>query len=292
MPHVREAVSAVHDDHDALLVAALAAGDLTGTDRDQALALIDSCSDCAALHADLVAIARATATLPPPIASSGRDFRLTPAQAAGLRRSGWRRFLPAGGSVPLSRPLGVALATFGIAGLLIGTQPLSFVGSSGASASTPAPAAAQALTGAGAAASVANLAPEAAPSAAASAAGAPVPAAASAGASMGSGTSSDFGSEASAAASAAVADNASKAPVRAASGGGTAAGGVLGAGPAAPNQSAGGVPPSAPANDVLAGTGSSTTSSWSSPLVLLSLAVFLVGVVLFVSSYRGRRTSL
>src|SRR6476646_6590491 len=108
MPHVSEAIAASHDDHDLLLVAAFAAGDLTGAERDLARSLTASCGECAALHADLVAIARATATLPPPIASAGRDFRLSPAQAASLRRTGWRRLLPASGTSPLTRPLGVA----------------------------------------------------------------------------------------------------------------------------------------------------------------------------------------
>ena len=90
MPHVSEFHALPHDRHDRLVVAALAAGDLAGNDRDQALALTASCADCARLHADLIAIARATATLPPPIAATGRDFRLTPAQAADLRRTGWR----------------------------------------------------------------------------------------------------------------------------------------------------------------------------------------------------------
>ena len=98
MPHVSEVRATDHDRHDLMLVAALAAGDLAGTERDQAIALTASCAECAALHDDLVAIARATATVPPPIRGAGRDFRLTPEQAASLRPSGWRRFVPAGGS--------------------------------------------------------------------------------------------------------------------------------------------------------------------------------------------------
>ena len=100
-----------HDRHDPMLVAALAAGDLAGTERDQAIALTASCAECAALHDDLVAIARATASVPPPIRGAGRDFRLTPEQAASLRPTGWRRFVPAGGRGAFTRPLGVALAT-------------------------------------------------------------------------------------------------------------------------------------------------------------------------------------
>src|SRR6185295_12585376 len=96
MPHVRDVAATSHDRHDPMLMAALAAGDLAGTDRDQAIALTRSCTECASLHADLLAIAEATTTLPPPIPAPSRDFRLTPEQAAGLRRTGWRRLLPAG----------------------------------------------------------------------------------------------------------------------------------------------------------------------------------------------------
>src|SRR6478735_11263584 len=101
---------------------------------------------------------------------------------------GWRRFVPAGGGAAFTRPLGAALATFGIAGILIGTLSLGFTG--GSSASAPQPAA-----GAGAAADrnaeslVASGAPEApgnlqplpeTSAAAASAAAAPAPAASAA----------------------------------------------------------------------------------------------------------------
>ena len=66
MRHVRDVRATSHEDHDTMLVAALAAGDLAGTDRDQAIALIEGCTDCASLHDDLRAIARATSTLPSP----------------------------------------------------------------------------------------------------------------------------------------------------------------------------------------------------------------------------------
>src|SRR5688500_16511739 len=91
MPHASDLMPTPHDRHDTLLVAALAARDLTGADRDLASDLIASCTDCAALHDDLIAIARATAVVPPPIGTTPRDFRLTPADAARLRPSAWRR---------------------------------------------------------------------------------------------------------------------------------------------------------------------------------------------------------
>ena len=119
MPHVSE----THAQHDLLLVASLAAGDLAGADRDHAAAQIASCPDCATVHDDLIAIARATAALPPAVAP--RDFRLSPEQAAALRPVGWRRLVAAiGGSRPLmSRQLGIGLATIGLAGLLSAHSP-------------------------------------------------------------------------------------------------------------------------------------------------------------------------
>src|SRR6185436_18535562 len=84
MPNDSDVRVTSHERHDPMLVAALAAGDLAGPDRDQAIALTQSCASCASLHADLQAIARATASVPPPIAAPRRDFRLSPEQAASL----------------------------------------------------------------------------------------------------------------------------------------------------------------------------------------------------------------
>jgi hypothetical protein len=125
-------VSETHVQHDPLLVASLAAGDLAGADRDHAAAQIASCADCALLHADLIAIARATAVLPPAVAP--RDFTLSPEQAAALRPTGWRRLVAAmSGSRPLmSRQLGIGLATIGLAGLLVSVLPTVQLGSSAA----------------------------------------------------------------------------------------------------------------------------------------------------------------
>lgn len=144
MPHTREVQPTSHDRHDPMLVAALAADDLAGADRDQAIDLTRTCPDCAVLHDDLLALARATAAAPPPFAPRRRDFRLTPADAARLRPSAWRRLVAAVSKTPsaLSRPMGVGLATIGLVGLLVGNLQIgSFMGSS---ASTPAPRAAAA----------------------------------------------------------------------------------------------------------------------------------------------------
>ncbi len=77
-----------HSDHDALLVARFAAGDVTPAEAELARRLLATCPDCRLLASDLRAIARATADLPAPTRT--RDFRLSPELAARLRRSGWR----------------------------------------------------------------------------------------------------------------------------------------------------------------------------------------------------------
>jgi hypothetical protein len=115
MPHL----PASHADHDPLAIAAYAAGDATGPELDDALALVAACTDCAALHHDLRAIAAALPGLPAPART--RDFRLTPDQAASLRPAGWRRLLAplAGPRFAFAGPLGAGLATLGLAGFLV-----------------------------------------------------------------------------------------------------------------------------------------------------------------------------
>lgn len=155
-------VSESHVQHDPLLVASLAAGDLAGADRDHAAAQIASCADCASLHADLIAIARATAALPPAVAP--RDFTLSPEQAAALRQTGWRRLVAAmSGSRPLmSRQLGIGLATIGLAGLLVSVLPTVQLGSSAARPAASAAAGQQAPAVVAAPAGTSDLAGEAA----------------------------------------------------------------------------------------------------------------------------------
>ena len=115
MPHL----PASHADHDPLAIAAYAAGDATGPELDDALALVAACTDCAALHHDLRAIAAALPDLPAPART--RDFRLTPGQAASLRPAGWRRLLApfAGPKFAFAGPVGAGLATLGLAGFLV-----------------------------------------------------------------------------------------------------------------------------------------------------------------------------
>jgi anti-sigma factor RsiW len=74
--------AADHAHHDPELIAALLDRDTTATERSSAEARLASCPACAALHADLIALAQAARTLPPPVRS--RDFMLTAADAARL----------------------------------------------------------------------------------------------------------------------------------------------------------------------------------------------------------------
>jgi hypothetical protein len=124
-----------HASHDPLLIASLADGETAGPDHVRAEALVASCTDCAALHADLLALASATRSLPPP--ARPRDFQLTPADAARLRPAGWRRLLDGLGTSRdgLSRPLAIGLSTLGLAGLLVATVPSFFAGAAGGAAS-------------------------------------------------------------------------------------------------------------------------------------------------------------
>jgi hypothetical protein len=121
MPHVPDLHA--HDTHDRELIAAHAAGDLDGRDLATAAELLASCTGCAQLHADLRAIAAATATVP--ARPRTRDFRLTEADAARLRPGGWRRLAAAfaGPRLGFTAPLGGGLAALGLAGLLLTTVP-------------------------------------------------------------------------------------------------------------------------------------------------------------------------
>jgi hypothetical protein len=106
-----------HLAHDESLIAALVSGDLDGDDADRAADLVRGCAACALLASDLSAITIAIRAMPDPARS--RDFRLSAEQAAAVRRTGLRRFLPSSGSLGFARPLGTALATLGLAGLLV-----------------------------------------------------------------------------------------------------------------------------------------------------------------------------
>ena len=111
-----------HPRHDPTLIAGLAANDLTDSDRDRATALIATCTPCAALHRDLLAIAVATRALPN-LAIAPRDFRLHAEQAARLRRGSWIRaaLRPFASSRSATRPIADAFTSLGIAGIFVVT---------------------------------------------------------------------------------------------------------------------------------------------------------------------------
>src|SRR4029079_1687657 len=95
-------IPAEHAQHDLDLIAGHAAGDLPDVQRIRADALLESCTTCADIRRDLVAIASPTRTLP--ATRAPRDFQLSPAQAARLRRGGWRKSLLRPFAAPSSPP--------------------------------------------------------------------------------------------------------------------------------------------------------------------------------------------
>ena len=149
---MHDSIPAEHAQHDLELIAGHAAGDLADTQRSRADALIQSCASCADLRRDLVALAAATRMLP--ASAAPRDFRLTAAQAARLRRGGWRKALLRPFAAPRStiRPMAMAFTSLGLAGLLVTTilPSLFLFGSAGSAApgaAGPQPAASSASAG-------------------------------------------------------------------------------------------------------------------------------------------------
>jgi hypothetical protein len=273
MPHVSDVRATSHDRHDPMLVAALAADDLAGTDRDQAIDLTRTCAECATLHDDLLALARATASVPPPIAARPRDFRLTPADAARLRPSGWRRLVAAASSsrVIFSRPLGAGLATLGLVGLLVGNVQLSMGSSAGAAPAPQAAASAAAAAAPAGAPGITNY--DAASGATGGAAEGQVPVLAPAASAAAASTAPDLATLRSAAASTST-DQARGAPL-----------GVLPDKSAASQPAAGSL-----AEGPLAGTRESQVNEPGRPLNLLFGAALIVGIALLVASgFRSRR---
>jgi hypothetical protein len=134
MGHVPDHTPAAAAVEHAALIAALDAGDLAGVERDRAAALVDTCTGCASLLADLAVLRAATATLP--AAPRTRDYRLTDADAARLRPSAWGRLVGwLGAPRSTVRPLAGGLAALGIAGLLLSTTP-GFFGQAATTIST------------------------------------------------------------------------------------------------------------------------------------------------------------
>jgi hypothetical protein len=135
------APAVAHAAHDLLLVAALADRELAGPEYGRARAQVDACADCAALHADLRALAVATHELP--AIPRPREFTLRPQDAERLRPNLVRRLLGSLGTARdgISRPLAMGFTTLGLAGLLVGVVPGAL--SSGAAGASSAPEAAR-----------------------------------------------------------------------------------------------------------------------------------------------------
>ena len=109
-----------HADHDPFTIARLAVGDLDTADLGTATVLVAACAECRQLRDDLLLLAAANRDLPTP--ARPRDFRLGADDAARLhRRSWWDRIAEslAGPRFELARPVGAAMASLGLAGLLL-----------------------------------------------------------------------------------------------------------------------------------------------------------------------------
>jgi hypothetical protein len=122
--------AADHAAHDELLIARLYGGDVDDRERARALELVAVCEGCAALYADVGAIADATAALPVP--PRPRDFALTEGDAARL--SPRHRFRGRLLGLGRRRSFGGAMVSLGFSGLVL-TFALSIFGAVGKPAS-------------------------------------------------------------------------------------------------------------------------------------------------------------
>ena len=129
-------LAAAHPRHDLLLIASTL-DRWRGPRPTLAQALIAACTECARLHADLVALATALPAAGTPRRT--RDFTLSAADAERLRRGGWRGWLRRIGSSrdTITRPLALSLTTLGLAGLLIAAVPTVMPAGSDASSASP-----------------------------------------------------------------------------------------------------------------------------------------------------------
>jgi hypothetical protein len=112
-----------HSTHDTTLVASLADHSLPATERAAGMDLVASCADCAALHADVVALVAATRAMPTP--PRPIDYTLTRGHAARLRPNPWRRLVAVVGSAHdgVSRPLAMGFTALGLVGILVASAP-------------------------------------------------------------------------------------------------------------------------------------------------------------------------
>jgi anti-sigma factor RsiW len=124
-----------HPTHDTALIAGLSSRDpgLTPAEAERAAALLAACTECARLHADLLALAAALPSAARPRRT--RDFTLSAADAERLRPRGLRRWLGLVGTSrdTITRPLAFGFTTLGLVGLLLTTVPTALpMGGAGA----------------------------------------------------------------------------------------------------------------------------------------------------------------
>lgn len=136
--HPTSPASGAHAGHDRLVIAAFAAGDAVGHERETAENLISTCESCRLLNDDLRSIAAAIRVLPVETAALHRDFRLSTADARRLTRGRWfRRLVRPFGEVRRSviQPAAGALMALGLAVIVLSGPSLMLFG--GAASSAP-----------------------------------------------------------------------------------------------------------------------------------------------------------
>jgi hypothetical protein len=134
---VAEPAVGLHATHDPELIAGHAAGDLAPADQARAEGLVRACAACAALASDLAGIGAATAALRSVPPARPRDFRISAADAARLRRgSGLRRWLRplASPRFGFAGPLGAGATAIALVGLLVGSLSGALGGAAGGAA--------------------------------------------------------------------------------------------------------------------------------------------------------------
>jgi hypothetical protein len=117
-----------HATHDELLLARLYGDDVTAAERARALDQMSACVQCTDFFADLGSIAAALPALPVP--ARPRDFSLTEADAARLRRGGFGAVL---GLVGRARTFGRAMVAAGLVGVVVLGAVSAFLPGSGGS---------------------------------------------------------------------------------------------------------------------------------------------------------------
>jgi hypothetical protein len=118
-------LSSDHSQHDRLLIARFAGDDAYHSERADAERLVGSCSECAALAADIRLLALRTADVPAP--RRPRDFRMSMEQAAAVRGSWFQRTMRrlAAPGLGTLRPVAGAAFAIGLTMTVAGALPVS-----------------------------------------------------------------------------------------------------------------------------------------------------------------------